>query len=196
MYRTSILGRKDLIKLAFSDNTKKAIDAIPDTYTSRVIEIFNTTLKVLGIQIDFVDDDDRVKVLNNEDLKVHKLNDRSFVCTDYEFYLIEKIDEMRTAILNKYPVITKNELNRILTDMLKDNSFITDGMTKELYELIDRYNNTELEKIREDIGDEVNKMEGIPTEEPEESKEKTVKEETSKEEKPKKKRATKKKVTK
>jgi hypothetical protein len=196
LYRTSILGRKDLIKLAFSDNTKKAIDAIPDTYTSRVIEIFNTTLKVLGIQIDFVDDDDRVKVLNNEDLKVHKLNDRSFVCTDYEFYLIEKIDEMRTAILDKYPVITKNELNRILTDMLKDNSFITDGMTKELYELIDRYNNTELEKIREDIGDEVNKMEGIPTEEPEESKEETTKDETSKEEKPKKKRATKKKVTK
>ena len=199
MYRTSILGRKDLIKLAFSDNNKKAIDAMPASYTSRVIEIFNTTLKVLGIKIDFVDDDERVKILNNEDLKVHKLNDKSFLCTDYEFYLLEKIDEMRTAILNKYPVITKSELNRILTEMISDNSYIADGMTKDLYKMIDSYNNTEFVKVQESIGEEVNKFDGVSDEtevkeEEEVVKSKKKKETSDKEGKPIRKRASKKKT--
>ena len=72
---------------------------------------------------------------------------------------------MRTAILDKYPVITRSELNRILTDMIRNTEYLSDGMTKDLYKLVDSCNNTELEKVQENIGEEVNKMDGVVAEE-------------------------------
>ena len=206
LYRTSIIGRKDLIKLAFGDNDKKAINNIPESYTSRVIEIFNTTLKVLGIRIDFVQDDEKVKILDNCDLKSHKLNDKVFVCTDYEFYLIETVDRMRSKILDRYPVMTKATLTKTLHQMIENNTYLSEGMSKDLYELVDSYNIEELEDVQASIGEEVNKMEGITSEDDNKEDVKPVKktrkkktENTSdetKEVKPKKKTVRKKAVTK
>ena len=110
---------------------------------------------------------------------------------------------MRKTILDKYPVITKSELTRILNEMIKKNTYLSEGMSKDLYRLVDSYNTKELENVQISIGEEVNKFDGVPdTKEDEEPKKTTRKKKSNKEsevkeevsEKPKRKRATKKKV--
>jgi hypothetical protein len=83
------------------------------------------------------------------------------MCTDYEFYLIEMVDDMRSRILEKYPVITRKELSNILNKMISDNPYLSEGMSKELYKLVKSYNTKELENVQISIGEEVNKFDGV-----------------------------------
>ena len=85
----------------FSDELNEdAINQIDSSYTSRVAEIFNVILKSLGIGLDFVDDDEKVKVLNDEIVSNHSLNGVTYFCTDYQFYLMERTEEIKERVLH------------------------------------------------------------------------------------------------
>ena len=116
------------------------------------------------------------------------------MCTDYEFYLIEMVDDMRSRILEKYPVITRKELSYILNKMISDNPYLSEGMSKELYKLVKSYNTKELENVQISIGEEVNKFDGVN--DTTSNDQMTSKKEVISEEKPKKEKTSrKKKVT-
>ena len=63
----------------FSNNGLIDIDK---SYTSRVAEIFNVTLKSLGIGLEFVDSEDDIRVLNDDIVSEHTLKGQTYFCTD------------------------------------------------------------------------------------------------------------------
>ncbi len=121
MYRTSIKGRRDLVSMMFGEDGVKSIDA---SYTSRVSEIFNVILKSLGIGLNFVDEEEEVLVLDDNTLKEHHLNDEVYFCTDYQFFLIERIEEVKQEILEEHPILTENQLKKMIEHELKTRSYI------------------------------------------------------------------------
>lgn len=123
LYRTSIKGGRDLIRLMFNegDDITGLVDA---SYTSRVAEIYSVNLKELGIETDFDDEDTHIKVLNDSTIKKHKFKGKIVFCTDYQFYMMERYDEIREEILRANPVITTNRLNELVEQELKSRHFL------------------------------------------------------------------------
>lgn len=138
LYRTSIKGRKDLINLMFSDELNEdAINQIDSSYTSRVAEIFNVILKSLGIGLDFVDDDEKVKVLNDEIVSNHSLNGVTYFCTDYQFYLMERTEEIKEEILRINPVLTKDRLNELVEEEIAKRYYVNGPLKDSINEFIE-----------------------------------------------------------
>lgn len=133
LYRTSIKGRKDLIRMMFSDDLNdNAIKKIDSSYTSRVAEIFNVTLKSLGIGLDFVDDDDTIKVLDNDIISPHTLDGCTYFCTDYQFFLMERRKEIEEDVLRENPIILKSDLEESIEREMKKRSYINGPLKDEL----------------------------------------------------------------
>ena len=62
--------------------------------------------------------DDIVYPLNKDIITDHELGDESYLCTDLEFYKIQKEKEIRKEILDENTVITTEELeNKIEEEM-------------------------------------------------------------------------------
>ena len=138
LYRTSIKGRKDLINLMFSDELNEdAINQIDSSYTSRVAEIFNVILKSLGIGLEFVDDDEKVKVLNDDVVSNHSLNGVTYFCTDYQFYLMERTEEIKEEILQLNPVLTKERLHEMVEEELNKRFFVNGPLKETMEEFIE-----------------------------------------------------------
>lgn len=131
----------------FSEN---GIEKIDKSYTSRVAEIFNVTLKNLGISLEFIDDDDKVRVLNDDVLSQHTLKGKTYFCTDYQFYLIEKMDEIRDRILSENPILTESVLQKMIEKEMKENKYINGPLNEELGDL-------EL-RVAEEIAEEFKKQ--------------------------------------
>ena len=135
LYRTSIKGRKDLVSLMFSD-TEDGMKAIDKSYTSRVAEIFNVILKSLGISATFMNKDDEIRAFNDDVIKEHRLdNGHVYFCTDYQFFLIERIEEIKANIAEKYPVITESQMRQMIENELKSRDYINGPMKEVLQEL-------------------------------------------------------------
>lgn len=111
------------------------MDCIEKSYTSRVAEIFNVILKTLGIGADFIDTNNELMVYNNSEIKQHTLNDKSYFCTDYQFFIIERIDEIRQEILRKYPVITESQMRQKIEDELKNRKYVNGPLREILQDL-------------------------------------------------------------
>ena len=111
LYRTSIKGRRDIISAMFSNDGMINVDA---KYTSRVAEIFNVVLKSLGIGLEFIDEDDAIKVLNADVLSQHTLKGQTSFCTDWQFFLIERMEEIRERILSENPILTESVLQKMI----------------------------------------------------------------------------------
>ena len=112
-----------------------AIEKIDPSYTSRVSEIFNVTLKSLGIGLEFLDEDEEVKVLNDEDVHQHELNGQTIMCTDYQFYLMQRVSEIREEILSENPILTENNLKEMIENIMKKRHYINGPLNEELGEL-------------------------------------------------------------
>ena len=159
LYRTSIKGRRDLIKILFSDdNDPNAIHKIDKSYTNRVAEIFNVTLKTLGLSLEFINDEDRIKVLTNDEVSDHVIGNTHFMVSNYQAYLIQIMYDVREQILEDRPIITKSELDKLILDTI-ENKGIVDGPIKR--DLIKLFTDTELkiEEAREKFIDEINSIE-------------------------------------
>ena len=135
-YRTSIKGRKDIIKVMFSDEGDDAIQKIDSSYTSRVAEIFAVLLKSIGIEIEFVSDDDKVLSLDDTELSEHVTDDgKKLFCTDYQFFLINRVLDIKEKILEKNPVITEEVLLKLIDEVMRRADMITAPLEKEIDEL-------------------------------------------------------------
>lgn len=131
----------------FSNDGVKNID---NSYTSRVAEIFNVVLKSLGIGIDFLDEDEKVRILNDEYVSQHTLKGKTYFCTDYQFFLIERIDSIRDEILSINPVLTESKLQEMIEQEMKDRCYINGPLNEDLDDL-------EI-KVMEEIAQEVVKQ--------------------------------------
>ena len=133
LYRTSIKGRKDIIDLMFADDLNEdSISKIDSSYTSRVAEIFNVILKSLGIGLDFVDDDEKIKILDDETISNHSLNGVTYFCTDYQFYMMERAESIKQEIMERNPVLTTERLNQLIEEEMKKRDYINGPLKDEL----------------------------------------------------------------
>ena len=137
MYRTSIKGRKDLMKLMFHDvDSTEFIDNIDNSYTSRVAEIFQVILKSLSIGLEFLDDEDMVYPMDNEEYTLHQLDDEVYFCTEYEFFLIQRMKEIEQDILEQFPIITTDELIKKIREELVNRDYVM-GSAEDALKMID-----------------------------------------------------------
>ena len=137
MYRTSIKGRKDLMKLMFHDvDSTEFIDNIDNSYTSRVAEIFQVILKSLSIGLEFLDDEDMIYPLDNDEYTIHQLDDETYFCTEYEFFLIQRLKEIEQDILEQFPIITTDELIKKIKEELVNRDYIM-GTAEDALKMID-----------------------------------------------------------
>lgn len=123
LYRTSIQGRRDLIKLMFNDNENK-IQELDSTYTSRVVEIFNVILKSLSLRLDFINKDEMIYPINDTEVRLHKTEDGFELCTDFEFFKREREKEIRKEILLENPVMLEEELQQRIKDEMALRHFL------------------------------------------------------------------------
>ena len=157
LYRTSIKGRRDLVSMMFSEDD--SVGKLDASYTSRVAEIFKVILKSLGISLEFLDEDDEVKYLNDSDLSQHELNGSTYFCTDYQFFIMERIDRVKKSILEENPVLTESKLQEMIEDKLKNSSYINGPLNEEigdidlrLKEELDReYEKQKAERLAEEM---------------------------------------------
>ena len=137
MYRTSIKGRKDLMKLMFHDvDSTEFIDNIDNSYTSRVAEIFQVILKSLSIGLEFLDDEDMVYPLDNDEYTIHQLDNETYFCTEYEFFLIQRLKEIEQDILEQFPIITTDELIKKIKEELVNRDYVM-GTAEDALKMID-----------------------------------------------------------
>ena len=140
----------------FSDAGSDEInDVIDSSYTSRVAEIFNVVLKSLGITLDFLDDDEEVIVLNDDDVTQHELNGQTYFCTDYQFFLMERIEEIKQEIFANTPILTEKQLQERIEEELKNKKYINGPLNEELGDL-DLRVSEEIERIAKELSEEVN----------------------------------------
>ena len=125
MYRTSIKGRKDLVKLLFQPSDGDSIQKIDSSYTSRVAEIFNVYLKSLSIDLEFVDEDNVIYSYDDTTLTNHELNGVEYFCTDYQFLLIKRRAEIREEILSENAMLAEEELEKMIDEELKRRDYLT-----------------------------------------------------------------------
>lgn len=132
MYRTSSKGRRELAEqlLLPQDELK-----ISDTYTSRVAEIFSVILKSLGLKLEFIDEEEYVKEYDDTKLSIHVLDDKEYLCTDYQFMLVERKKNIEKELLSKYGVIDADELENLVMAELLSRNFII-GPSKEEYDSV------------------------------------------------------------
>jgi len=131
LYRTSIKGRKDIIYAMFSDEfDENAIKMIDKSYTSRVAEIFNVVLKTLGMKVDFLDEENDIPILPSDNMVSNHVGGQTYICSEYDGYLLQLIYDIREKILSERPVITRDELNKAIKDELQ-NKVGYDGYLKE-----------------------------------------------------------------
>lgn len=117
LYRTSIKGRKDILRAMFTDDP---IDEIDDKYTSVAAQLFSAIYRSLSAEICFEDEGSTFDPMDDIVMREHQYNGHTYMMTDYQFYVFKVKDQIRTAILNAYPGITEAELKtRMKMEMKK-----------------------------------------------------------------------------
>lgn len=133
---------------------ENAIQKIDASYTSRVAEIFNVRLKSLGIGLDFIDEDNEIKILNNDIIKEHKIDDKIYMCTDYQAFLMERVNDIKKEIMEEHMILTENKLKEMIENEMRTRKYISGPLVDEIENLdkiIDEDLNREYEKYRERV---------------------------------------------
>ena len=130
LYRTSIKGRKDIVRGMFEE--EGVVQLIDPFYTSRVAEQFQVILKGLGIGLDFIDDDDAVRAYDDTVISQHDIDGQSYLCTEYQALLLERAVEIRNEILQKNPILTESMLQEMIEKEMKSKKYINGPLNEEL----------------------------------------------------------------
>ena len=115
-YRTSPEAGQDLTKAQF---VKKRMMEYQPFYKSRTAEIFSVFYKHLGLELEFIDPKNQVKALDNSMIRSHVLNGETYLCTDYEFYLLELRSKLKKAILEEEVVLSEQKLEQLVDEEMK-----------------------------------------------------------------------------
>lgn len=117
MYRTSPEATSDLTKAQF---VKKRTAEFRKYYKSRAAEIFSVYYKHLGLELEFGNEYDQIKTLSSTNLKSHTYDGKTYICSDYDFYLIEYRDKVTEAILHEHVVLTEAELQKLVDEEMEN----------------------------------------------------------------------------
>ena len=129
-YRTSIKGRKDIVKMQFTDpDSPDHYVNIDPEYDSRVIEIFEVICKSLSIGITFDKAENEILELNRSVIRPQKLNDLTILCSDYELFLIERGKEIRDVILEDNTIMEFPELEEEIDTYMQFHNYIRENET-------------------------------------------------------------------
>ena len=120
-YRTSIEARKDMA-VAIVNN--EPIIKMKKTYVSRAAEIFKVIMKSLSYEVDFYNDDDVLEELQNDEVKEFTIDDETYLCTDFTFYLIKKAKDIIFEILDEYGVLETDEIKEMVKEVLKEKNIL------------------------------------------------------------------------
>jgi len=131
LYRTSLDARRELARHILTGE-----DFVPKkaNYTSRTAEIFNVILKSLGLRLEFVEDtrDNTLYEADDENLAIHTYNGVDYLCSDFQFVLIERKKEVEREVLDVAGVMEGDLLDKLVWDIIMDTEYIV-GVPKEEY---------------------------------------------------------------
>jgi hypothetical protein len=128
-YRSSPEATSDLTKSQFMEHGLKNMKRF---YKSRSAEIFSVFYKHLGLELQFNDKNKQITGMDNEAIRMHTYNGKSYMMTDYEFYQMKLKDEIRTEILNQNVVMQGNNLERQVEEEMKHGKSFIMGPRTEL----------------------------------------------------------------
>lgn len=117
MYRTSPEAASDLTKAQF---VKKGTARFKKYYKSRAAEIFTVFYKHLGLELDFTNQYDQLDAVDDHSYRTHDYDGKTYICTDYEFYLIELRDHLKDAIMREHMLISGDELERLIDEEMEN----------------------------------------------------------------------------
>lgn len=123
LYRTSIKGRGDLLKAVVTN--RRLGPSLDDVYVSRVAEIFKVKMKSLGIDVEFVDEDDDLLALDDNVVSAHRFKGKEIICTNYQFFVLQQEDKIREEVLTEYPCIMGSDLTREIQKRIDERFYIT-----------------------------------------------------------------------
>ena len=78
----------------------------------------------MSIGIDFIDDDDIVSLTSDDEINVHTLDGKVLLCTDYQFMLLERIQDIEQELMENNPVLTADILRSRVIDELNNRNYI------------------------------------------------------------------------
>lgn len=121
-YRTSEEARSDLGKhILKPDSDYFKIDK---SYTSRVAEIMNVLMKSLGYEIDIIDERNEIVEMDDNQLMDFTLNGMTYLCTGYQKFLYERLEEFREEIRKENPVMDMDEFAKKLDEKMLNSGFV------------------------------------------------------------------------
>ena len=101
---------------------------IDNSYTSRVAEIFKVIMKSLSLEIDFENDDDTLCAYDTQNVSVHELDGQTYLCTDYQFFLLKQANDIKQEILREHLMMTDEELQKEIEKRLRQNKYLNGRM--------------------------------------------------------------------
>lgn len=104
---------------------------IDNSYTSRVAEIFKVIMKSLSLEIDFQNDDDVLCAYDTQNVKVHELDGQTYLCTDYQFFLLKQANDIKQEILKENLMMSDSELQKEIEKRLRQNKYLNGRMYDE-----------------------------------------------------------------
>ena len=114
-----------------SDKNGESEIKIDNSYTSRVAEIFKVIMKSLSLEIDFQNDDDRLCAYDSQNVSIHTLDGQTYLCTDYQFFLLQQANDIKNEILRENLMMTDQELQKEIENRLRKNKYLNGRMYDE-----------------------------------------------------------------
>jgi hypothetical protein len=132
-YRTSIEGRKDLVKEILKPDGKIEVN---EKYTNRAAEILNVYAKTLGFQFKSLDTDKMVSLYDSYNLKEYDGITSSYIATEWDAHKQKLKEEFIQSVLEDEPDIPTNDLKIMLMEYMQG-MFGTDFNMDDADDIID-----------------------------------------------------------
>ena len=113
------------------DKNGESVIKINNSYTSRVAEVFKVIMKSLSLEIDFENDDDILRAYDTQNMKVHTLDGQTYLCTDYQFFLLKQANDIKEEILRENLMMSDSELQKEIERRLRQNKYLNGRMYDE-----------------------------------------------------------------
>lgn len=160
-YRTSVDARSDMAKAILRN---EPLVKVKKTYTNRAAEILSVIMKSLSYEIEFYNEDQILEEFDTNTVKEFHDGAQTYICTDYEFYMIQRAKEIMDDILDEYGVLEEDELRSMILDVMKEKSFINGDFKESQKFLLSTIKIPEPENIEIDSETLKSQMESIEAE--------------------------------
>lgn len=140
MYRTSPEASSDLTNAQF---VKKRTAQFKKYYKSRAAEIFTVLYKHLGLELDFRNKYDKLEAIDSHNMSTHTYDGKTYICSDYDFYLIELRDKIKDAILREHMLLSGDALEKMIDEEME-----------HAYSIIGQPNNHNIFGTKEELTDD------------------------------------------